>query len=120
MGVIGKLLAMNPTEYLDLTEPNTRRCGTCHTRKRISAFDSDECQECESRRERTSKAADRRRAVVLAGYECARFDTVFPEPAEVKHNRLTLLAQQAAMFGEAHPRWRRAMFPVVEFELVEG
>lgn len=112
---------MNPTEYLDLVEPNTRRCGACHTRKPTAVFsDETDCEQCESRRERTSKAADRRRADVWAGYECARFDAAFPETPEAKHNRLRLLTQQAEAFGEAHPRWRRAMFPVVEFELVEG
>lgn len=93
MGVIRKLLAMTPTEYLDLVEPNTRLCGKCHTRKPLAAFPPD------------SKADQ-----AAAGRELARFAAAFPEPLEVKQNRLRLFAQHAEAFGQEHPRWTRHQY----------
>lgn len=81
---------MTPTEYLDLVEPNTRLCGKCHTRKSLAAFPPEAAQ--------------------AASGELARFAAAFPEPLEVKHNRLRLFAQHAEAFGQEHPRWTRHQY----------
>lgn len=104
MGLLAadEVVLVNPTEYLDLTEPNTRRCGTCHTRKRRSQFDSDdECLRCENWRPRLSKAATLARAAALADLEAFR-DSLPPLPDPL------LIAHGAYWFARAHRRIKPA------------
>jgi hypothetical protein len=88
---------MNPTEYLDMKEPNTRLCKTCHTRKSKATIGADgECRYCENARPRVTPA--------LAELEAYR-DSLppLPDPLRVAHNAY----QRARYRGQAAPLWAR-------------
>ena len=97
---------MNPTQYLDRVEPDTKLCRECHTRKPKSAFHKGlVCKQCDNSRPRNntiSKAANHRARTRAYGRLAKMFPVEFKALMAEELAKAKTEARQLGTVAVAH------------------